>query len=444
MPIRRRDLLGMLGGGALASLLLGPRRALADAPGDEFFVFIHAAGGWDVTLWADPRNERKGLVEPAHTGNCDLKDLKLFRPVALDGDARSFELITAGKLRFGPAIGELADLHDRLTIINGLAMNTVSHEDGTAFSTTGRHRQGGALSEPSVDAVVASELGAAQRMPNVSIRFPSAFVGTKLDQRTLPLRVASVDGVTKAFTRADGYLEHADRAAMAAVLADEARQLAANSKRPVVYNGLTNQHTALPALLAPDLVAALDPKQLRTQYPQFRYKGELGDKAVAAPFAIEAFKRNLVRCVGFALGGLDTHEVNYRRHPIILQDLFNIVATLVKALDATPHPTKPSAKLADHTHIVVVSEFCRTPQINPQGGRDHYPNNSALVISPKFRSGLFGATDVEQLLPVSFGKFTDGERALAPPDLLATFLAAFGIDPRKHMRDGEVVKALLA
>ena len=51
-------------------------------------------------------------------------------------------------------------------------------------------------------------------------------------------------------------------------------------------------------------------------------------------------------------------------------------------------------KLADHTHILVFSDFCRTPQINLSGGRDHYPNNSALVISPKFARGRsFGKTD---------------------------------------------------
>jgi uncharacterized protein (DUF1501 family) len=92
----------------------------------------------------------------------------------------------------------------------------------------------------------------------------------------------------------------------------------------------------------------------------------------------------------------------------------------------------------------VVSDFCRTPQINLGMGRDHYPNNSALVVSPRFRANLvFGQTDRDQLLPQPVRRFTDGERAIAPPDLLATFLGAFGIDPRKYMRDGEVVRELL-
>jgi hypothetical protein len=93
----------------------------------------------------------------------------------------------------------------------------------------------------------------------------------------------------------------------------------------------------------------------------------------------------------------------------------------------------------------VFSDFCRTPQINLSGGRDHYPNNSALVISPRFKSGRsFGKTDHDQLLPADSGlKFEGGSRPIAPPDLLATFLHAFGIEPRTYLRDGEVVAEML-
>src|SRR5258708_24026827 len=151
-------------------------------------------------------------------------------------------------------------------------------------------------------------------------------------------------------------------------------------------------------------------------------------------------KRNLVRCVSFAIGGFDTHGNNYRSQAQLQQETFDLVATLVQLLDATPHPNRASARLSDHTHILVVSEFCRTPQINQAMGRDHYPNNSALVVSPRFKTNFaFGKTDVEQVLPKPATRFIDGERAIAPPDLLATFLGAFGVDPRNYMRDGEVV-----
>jgi uncharacterized protein (DUF1501 family) len=155
-------------------------------------------------------------------------------------------------------------------------------------------------------------------------------------------------------------------------------------------------------------------------------------------------KRNVVRCVSFAQGGFDTHGQNYKQQALVQQDLFDTLTTLVRTLDQTPHPTLAGKKLADTTHILVVSDFCRTPQINLGGGRDHYPNNSALVISPKFKKNfVFGASDVEQVLPAHAKKFVDGERAIAPPDLLATMLAALGVNPRKYLRDGEIVPELL-
>ncbi len=112
----------------------------------------------------------------------------------------------------------------------------------------------------------------------------------------------------------------------------------------------------------------------------------------------------------------------------------------------TATPTKSSDKLADNTHILVVSDFCRTPQINVGGGRDHYPNNSALVISPRFRRNfVFGKSDPDQLLPAAAMKAASGgaARPIAPPDILATFVSAFGVDPRRYLRDGDVVPELL-
>lgn len=438
--MKRRDMLKLLAGGA-ATMALRPTWAAGSAQSDDFFIFIDAAGGWDVTLWADPRNERKGLIEPATAANTDAGGLEHWKPA---GD--SFEIVTASgsPLRLGPAIGKLFDFRSRLTIINGIAMNTVSHDDGTVYSTTGRHRSGTTSPESSVDVLVANELGTRQMMPNIAVRWPSSFVGDRLDRRSVPLRVANVDAITKSFERSTDYLDAGDRNAITAVLTDEAQTLARRSTHPAVFDQLASQHQALPPLLAGDFTKAFSAKQLQVAYPQFQYRGFHESTVVAAPFAVEAIKRNIVRCVGFGIGGFDTHTMNQRQHALMLQELFGVIATLVELLDTTPHPTRAGTKLSERTHILVVSEFCRTPQINPSGGRDHYPNNSALVISPRFRPGTYGRTDPEQLLPASAGTFSDGVRAIAPPDVLATFVGAFGIDPRRYMRDGEIVKELLA
>lgn len=442
--MRRRAFLQLLGGAA--GLAACPAAwAVGPASPDEFFVFVHAAGGWDVTLWADPRNERRGLVEPASTDNTDPGGLPLWRPARLGGGAASFEILApAGSaLRLGPAIGDLYDLRDRLTIVNGLAMNTVSHEDGTAYATTGRHRAGAA---PSVDVLVTDALGTGQLMPDVAVRFPSAYAGDRLDRRAIPLRVGSVDAITRVFARSDHYLLPADRADVAALLTEEAAALGGLGEDPETYRQLAGQHRALPGLLGGAFVEAFAPAALRRAYPRLdRPSRTQAGGGLAAAFAVEAIRRNVVRCVGFALGGLDTHGAGYRQHAQTLADLFGVVAAMVRYLDEAPHPTRPGARLSEHTHVLVVSEFCRTPQVNAAGGRDHYPNNSALVISPRFRGGrVVGATDPEQLLPVDVPGLPGGPRPIAPPDLLATYLTAFGIDPRRHLRDGAVIPGMLA
>jgi hypothetical protein len=448
----RRTFLKVLGGGAAAAAMTAPLfRALADPPsaGDgEFFVFIHAAGGWDVTLWSDPRNERRGLVEPASTDNTDTTALRLWTNRALDADTSTFELIhpTGSNITFGPGAGGLTEIFDRITIINGIAMNTVSHPDGTFFSSTGRHLAGGRPVASSLDTIVANEFGTTQLFPLVSVNFPSTILGAGFDQRATPLRVSSVGTVAKSLTRTTAYDTSADRDEVTALLSAEATELAQRAYRPEVLQGMALQYDSLRRMLAGQLQDVFSTTALQTAHPEFDYRGRFdGPSAVNLAFAVEAIKRNVVRCVSFALGSFDTHNTNYRFQAQTQQETFDLITALVRTLDATPHPTLAGARLSEHTHILVISDFCRTPQINLSGGRDHYPNNSSLIISPKFRSNfVFSSSDPDQVLPNDAGMFADGTRPIAPPDVMATFVSAFGIDPRRYLRDGDVVQALLA
>lgn len=446
--MKRRTFLQVLGASAASyagrwhSLWAADRLAATD----EFFIFIHAIGGWDVTLCLDPRNERRGLVDPASTANTDVGQLKRWKNVALDNGASTFEILAPSDapMRFGPGIGDLYDLRDRLTVVNGLAMNTVSHPDGIAYSSTGRHLQGGRSPAASIDVAIANELGTAQLIPDIAVRFPSWYVG-ELDRHAVPLQVSDAAAISKSFARSDQYLKDVDRAQITALLASEAGALAKRTNNPEPYARLEAQTGAVQQLIDDQLATVFTQKSLQASYPMFDYKDSVvGTGLLGAAFALEAIRRNLVRCVGFALGAFDTHFQNYREHGFMLQALFDGIATLLKQLDIIPHPTRSSSKLSEHTHIFVFSDFCRTPHITANGGRDHYPNNSALVISPRFRVGTFGKTDLEQLLAADAGvHFAGGARPLAPPDLIATFLHAFGIDPAPYVRDGEIVPEML-
>ncbi len=450
--MKRRTFLQLVGAGAAAAVAF--RRSLfAASPtgktNEEFFIFIHALGGWDVTQWSDPRNERVGLIDPASTANTDTGRMKLWKNVPLEGNASAFEILAPSNvpMRFGPGIGAMYDLRDRITLVNGLAMNTVSHPDGIAYSATGRHLQGGRSPASSIDVAIANELGTTQLIPDIAVRFPSWYVGDQLDRRAVPLRVTDAASIAKSLARSDSYLRGDDRAQISSVLGDEAQAAAQLTNNPAAYDRLATQLGAEQKLIDDKLAAVFTQEAMKTAYPMFDYKiPSVSEGALASAFAIEAMKRNLVRCVGFSLGALDTHTANYREHGAMLTDVFGVIATLIKQLDAIPHPTLSSAKMSEHSHIFVFSDFCRTPNINLTLGRDHYPNNSALIVSPKFVPGrTFGKTDADQLLPAESGvKLAGDPRPLTPPDLMATYLHAFGIDPAPYVRDGEIVKEMLA
>lgn len=452
-PFARRNFLKMFGAGAALAVAQSPvLRALAEgsASSDEFFVVIHANGAWDVTLWSDPRNEAMKKLDPASTGNTDTAGLTLWQDAPLGGGESTFEILkpAGSDLSFGPGIGEMLDLWDRMCIVNGIEMNTVAHPDGTTYSATGRHLSGGRATQPSIDAMLADALGVEQTLPLVSVGFPS-WHHKELDPRSVPVRVASVVNVAESLTRVQKFDTDAQRQLVTAALTEEAKDLADTSMFPGAYEGFGVQYQALSQMLTPKVKNIFDENKLLTAQPQFKdpAKAKLAffnDDLINGAFAIEAMKANLVRCVSFAVGSFDTHNANYEDHARKLQDLFAIIARMIEGLDAAPHPTLAGQKLSDHTHILVVSDFCRSPGINITGGRDHHPNNSALIVSPKIKGNTsVGTTHPEQLLPEKVQGIFSADRNIQPPDVLATVLAAVGVEPRDYLREGEVISSIL-
>lgn len=246
----RRTFLKLLSGGLVTAMTGLPDLALADvavAQQSEFFIFIIALGGWDVTLWADPRNEMKGIVHPASTANTDTSQLKKWVDAPLAEGEKSFQLVRPknSNLVFGPGIGELGDMPDRITVVNGLAMNTVAHPDGQVFSATGRHPQGGRVAASSIDTVLSNEFGKEQLLPTVSIRFPSSYIGDNLDRRVVPLAIDDVGAIARTVSRGTQYDGAPERDRVTAMLSDEARDLAKRSTFPDVLDGMALQYDGL-------------------------------------------------------------------------------------------------------------------------------------------------------------------------------------------------------
>lgn len=120
-----------------------------------------------------------------------------------------------------------------------------------------------------------------------------------------------------------------------------------------------------------------------------------------------------VRFVEVGLNGWDTHINNFSAMPKLCGQFDQGLASLVADL--------ASRGLLKETLVVVATEFGRTPQINVNEGRDHYPQAfSAAMFGGGIKGGFsFGATD-----PTG-SQVVDGK--VSAPDLNATIAHALGL-----------------
>ncbi len=135
--------------------------------------------------------------------------------------------------------------------------------------------------------------------------------------------------------------------------------------------------------------------------------------------------------------GWDMHQnviVYKERYPGI-QDKYGLIPALDRAFSALIEDLSERGML-DETLVVVMGEFGRTPRINAQAGRDHWPNVFSVVLAGGGVQGgqIVGSSD-------ALGEFPK-ERPVTPSDLAATLYTLLGIDPglELHTSDGRPVR----
>ena len=122
-----------------------------------------------------------------------------------------------------------------------------------------------------------------------------------------------------------------------------------------------------------------------------------------------------VRFVEVTLDGWDTHTDVFGRTKQLMGTLDPAMAGLLADLQRRG--------LADSTLVVWMGDFGRTPTINGNGGRDHFPNAwSAVLAGGGIRGGVVhGETDAQGAKVV--------KDAVTVPNLLATVATTLGLDP---------------
>jgi uncharacterized protein (DUF1501 family) len=125
-----------------------------------------------------------------------------------------------------------------------------------------------------------------------------------------------------------------------------------------------------------------------------------------------------VTFVEVELNGWDTHQDNFERSRTLSGNADRGFAALVTDLR--------ERGLLERTLVIWMGEFGRTPRINPNNGRDHFPRAFSVALAGAgIRGGcVLGATSAT-------GQDVTA-RPVTVPDLFCTFCQALGINPRRE------------
>jgi Protein of unknown function (DUF1501) len=329
---------------------------------------------------------------PAHQ---DMYDLKTEAPSEIRGEFRPIATNVAG-IQICEHLPQLAKLTDKLALIRSMVGAKDRHESFQCMTgrLNERHPPGG---WPEFGSVISKLQGASNptlpayvnlspRMQHTPYNFgrPS-FVGIG-HTPFMPAGDIRNDMVLQGIT--------SDR------LSDRRSLLASvdSFRRTVDTSGAMEgldafQERAFRILTSDDLLTALDLSKESDQVRERYGKGTDKVQGDAAPRLNEQFllARRLVeagvRVVTLSYSFWDWHGNNFKIAKENLPDFDQALSALIEDLD--------QRGLLQDTTVIAWGEFGRTPRINKDAGRDHWPNVScALLAGGGMRTGqVIGSTD---------------------------------------------------
>jgi uncharacterized protein (DUF1501 family) len=324
-------------------------------------------------------------------------------------------------LKVGEHLPKLARFGRELALVRSMATREGDHNRATHLLRTG-YTPLGAIQYPAAGAVVAKELGSESAdLPGFVSVAPArysadlggGFLGPNFDPLVVGDPAAPQDGLTVPnLARAPGVTDDAQEARLE-LLAGAEKRFAGGHDAPVADSARAATARAV-RLMRPEAAAAFDLAQEKPKVRDAYGRGLFGQGCLLARRLVERG----VPFVEVTLDGWDTHQNNFDR-----------VKELCGTLDAGFAALLADLKdrgLLDSTLVVCQGEFGRTPKINGNAGRDHWPASWAVALAG-------GGLKTGQAV----GRTTDDGLAVAEkprgvPDLIATVAKAVGIDPKKQ------------
>jgi len=367
-------------------------------------------------------------------------DPKLLAPIEYRGPLGNVKTKLEG-VYFSELLKHTAEVADKICVVRAMTHGEADHDRGTHNMFTG-WRPSPAVQYPSIGSIVSHELGSRNNLPPY-ICIPSqpntfagtGFLGSAYGPFSLGADPASGDFKVRDLNLPTGVDEKhfARRREMRAVVDAHFSSL----EKSDALDGMDSFYQRAYAMISSENARAAfdlgqEAKELRDEYGH----NAAGQRLLLARRLVESG----VRFVSLTYGGWDHHD-NIRNGFANQMPAFDkAFASLIRDLE--------KRGLLDSTLVLLTTEFGRSPKINGTAGRDHYPKVFSIVMAGGgIKKGcVYGGTDPT-------GSEPDNE-PLNVQDYAATIYHLLGIDyektlmagtrPVKIVKDGEVVKGLLA
>lgn len=369
-------------------------------------------------------------------------DPKPFAPLEYRGPLGTVKTKIEGEV-FSENMKETAKIADRLCVCRSMTHGEAAHERGTHNMFTG-YRPSPAIQFPSFGSVVSHELGVRKNLPPYvcvpSQPNPYAASGY-LSSAYGPFSLGSDPANEKGFSVRDLTLPNGvtldrfeQRKSMLATVDDHFRKLEKSDSLDAMDSFYQRAYAMISSKEARE---AFDLNAESNETKDAYGRNTAGMRMLMSRRLVEAG----VRFVSMTYGGWDHHQKIKDNFDRQMPQFDKAFAALILDLE--------KRGLLDTTLVMVSSEFGRTPKINKDEGRDHYPKVFSICLAGGgIQKGMiYGASDAICSEPA--------DKPLSVEDMAMTVYNRLGINGEKRLmspgnrpidivRGGKVVQELLA
>lgn len=344
-------------------------------------------------------------------------DPKPLAPAEYRGPLKSVQTIIPG-IHFSEHLSKTAKIADKLTVVRSMTHGEAAHERGTHNMFTG-YKPSPAVNYPSFGSVVSNQLGGRDSLP-AYVCIPQKINNNGQDVAGTgylptsfgPFSLGS-DPATPGFKVRDLNSDvSADRFARRRSILDTVDshfRYSENGDNLAAMDTFYQQ--AFDLISSPKARGAFDLEKESDAIRSAYGYNQAGQRLLMARRLVESG----VRFVSVTYGGWDMHANIANGINKTLPFFDQAYATLITDLE--------QRGMLDSTLVMISSEFGRTPKINKDAGRDHWPRVFSVVFAGGgFKKGLiYGSSDAT-------GADVE-DKPLTVENLAATLYNQIGIDP---------------